>query len=543
MTVVRTEDAAIGNMNGHSTSFPRFVTSGDDHFVAEEPKNRWLLQAKLYARGLAVAAAITAFCHFAVSYLQLADIVQFYLLGVVAVAVRYGRGPSLVAAAASLLPIDYLFMPPVYRFWLEELHHGVTLAVLVAVAVVVSGLTGRLRAERERARTAERRTATLYALEHELAAARHAAPLVAAARRHLARLIGARVTIVVDVGRPHAATPLDVAPDDGASLDETARAVLAAGEPRWPAASSGESAYLPLMAPGGPVGVVILRSRPGKRFAPEERELLQACCRQVASALERVDLAAEAERAQLQIETERVRNALLSAVSHDLKTPLALISASAEILERNHQHMEHEVRGDLIARISGQAERLASLVRNLLAMTRVESGALDLQASPGDVEEVVAAALRRIAHLIGQRPVHIDAPRGMPLVSMDGLLLELVFVNVFENAARYSPSGAPIRVRLAGSETELTIDIEDAGPGIFPDEVERVFEKFYRGRNAREQDGGAGLGLAICRAIVRAHGGTISIRNATGGGAVVRIALPATRAPLLEAAARLPELS
>jgi two-component system sensor histidine kinase KdpD len=461
-----------------------------------------------------VTVLVAAISCASLRYLELADVVMIYLLSVVVIAARLGLGPSLLSAALGVLALDYFAIPPVYHFRVEELRHVVTLIGMFIVAAIVSGLTERLRDERERAQKSEHHVSTLYALERELAGARRPEQLAALARRHLARVVGADVAIALPGP--------DGAPSDVEAPDTT---------------------RVPLAGAERVVGAILVPSERFDALRPDERALLEACCRRLADAVDRMAQASETERARLDAETERVRSALLSAVSHDVRTPLAMISASAQVLVRTHDRMDAAARGELLVDIAEQADRLDDLLRDLVAMTRVEAGGLALRAEPGSVEEVVASALRRSERALKDRPVDVRSARGLPLVAMDASLLEQLFVNLLQNATRYSPPGTPVDISMAEVDTSVVVEVEDRGPGVPEDELEKVFEKFYRGRDAPKRDGGVGLGLAICRAIVTAHGGVIRMKNRGGGGASVRVTLPASPMSLQEAALRLPELS
>ncbi|HEX5098791.1 MAG TPA: ATP-binding protein [Polyangiaceae bacterium] len=251
-------------------------------------------------------------------------------------------------------------------------------------------------------------------------------------------------------------------------------------------------------------------------------------------------LAVDAEKTRSEIEKERVRAALLSSVSHDLRTPLAMISSSAQVLSREHERMAPALRAEIIRAISEQADRLDSLLANLLAMTRVESGDLRPRTLPSSIAELVSVALTRSTHLLEARRVESVFATDLPLVDVDGRLLEQVFINVLENAVRYSPEGSPIGVVVERTPTGVAARIEDEGTGVPADELDLIFQKFRRGSNAPRSDGGVGLGLTICRAIVEAHGGTIELRNRPEGGAVVTITLPESTATLAAAAHQLP---
>jgi K+-sensing histidine kinase KdpD len=248
------------------------------------------------------------------------------------------------------------------------------------------------------------------------------------------------------------------------------------------------------------------------------------------------------QQARLDAEVERVHAALLSSVSHDLRTPLATISASCQMLVRNHVTMAPTLRGEMLTGIADEAERLDGLLRNLLAITRLETGELRLQVLPASLDEVLTTALRRLGHRLTGRRVELNVQRGLPLVDLDVRLFEQALLNVLDNALRYSPVGSPLVIDTEVLAGKVTIRVADAGVGVAESDRELVFEKFRRGSNAPRSDGGVGLGLTICRAILRAHGGDIAMSSATGGGALVTLTLPASKVAIAEASLRLPSV-
>jgi two-component system sensor histidine kinase KdpD len=279
--------------------------------------------------------------------------------------------------------------------------------------------------------------------------------------------------------------------------------------------------YLPLTGSRDTVGVLGLRPQdPRSLQAPEQLHQLEIFASQTALAIERARLAEDAERAQVRAETERLRNSLLSSVSHDLRTPLASITGAASTLLENDERLDAGTRRDLLETLHEEADRLNRLVQNLLEMTRLESGALQLHTEWHPVEEVVGAALGRFGKALARRAVTTRVPPDLPLVPMDDVLIEQVLINLLDNVLKYTPAESPIEVSA----------VADRGPGLPPGEERRIFEKFHRAEAAPTVRG-AGLGLAICRGIVQAHGGRIWAENRPGGGVSVRFTLPLKDAP------------
>jgi two-component system sensor histidine kinase KdpD len=262
----------------------------------------------------------------------------------------------------------------------------------------------------------------------------------------------------------------------------------------------------------------------------EQLHLLEAFAGLVALAVERVELETEADRIRLDIETERLRSSLLSAVSHDLRTPLSVITGASSTLLDSDQSLAPKVRRELAASILEESERLNRLVANLLDMTRLQAGALQVQKQWQPVEEVIGASLARLSRQLKDHPVTTDIAPDLPFAPLDDLLIQQVLVNLLENAVRYTPPGTPIKVSARKDDNSVLIDVADRGPGLPPGDPTQLFEKFYRAGDSASRIG-AGLGLAICRGIVKLHGGKIQAENRPGGGAVFRFSLPLEGGP------------
>lgn len=459
---------------------------------------------------------------------QLADVVMIYLLGIVLVALRYGYGPSLFAAVLSVLCFDYFFIPPLYTFAVQDFRHLVTFSVMFLVAIVISGLTQRVRAQANAARQRELRTASLYALSRELAATKQVEEIAQIAQKHLQDALGAQSWLFLPT-----ADRSDVRLAEGAHQAELSEAERSAAAWVWAherTAGVGtetmpnvENMYLPLMASRGKVAVLALRSAdPERLLAPEARQHLTALANQIASSIERSELASEAQWAQLRMETEQMRSSLLSSVSHDLRTPLAVVTGAASTLLEDA--VPDATRRELTETILQEAQRLNRLVRNLLDMTRLEAGALRVNKDWQPLEEVVGSALNRVEDALAGRKVATDLAPDLPLVPLDAVLIEQVLVNLLENGVKYTPSGSPIEIGARAQPGGVVLSVCDRGPGIPPGQELRIFEKFYRVPGV--EGSGFGLGLAICRGIAMAHGGDLSAHNRIGGGAEFRIQLP-----------------
>jgi two-component system, OmpR family, sensor histidine kinase KdpD len=431
----------------------------------------------------------------------------------------------------SVLLLDFVFVPPYLSFAVSDFQHVVMFAVMFVVAVVISNLTRRVRIQADEARYRERRTASLYGVSRELAATRATVNLANVAAQHVHDVFEAKVTVWLETAEGR----LDnVATDKHAfAVDEKERGVAewvfsndkpaGRGTDTLPSASA---LYVPLRGAQGRVGVLGVQPNDPRRFQDaEQRTLLDVFASQVASALERSRLADQAQQATLQVEAERLRSSLLSSVSHDLRTPLSVITGAASALLQTQPALTSAARRDLAETIHEEARRLDRLVRNLLDMTRLASGAVKVAKEWQPIEGVIGAALGRLEEQLQGRTIDVRLPSGLPPVPIDGLLVEQVLINLLENAAKYTPAGTPIDIAAGTDGDNLVVEIADRGPGIPSALVDRVFEKFYR-LPTEGAGGGAGLGLAICRGIVEAHGGRIWAENRESGGSVFRFALP-----------------
>lgn len=471
-------------------------------------------------------------------WLGLSDtsIVLVYLLGVVGIATWVGRVPAIVASFGSVLAFNFFFIPPRWTFRVDDRDYLFTFAVMLLIALLISALTGRIRDQSTFARARELRTERLYRLSRVLSASRGRESIAEAGRQHLAEILGTEVVILLaDAAgtlRPVATASTDPPIDD--ELLEQATEVVASGlsvEVRTPA---GRSALLsPLAAAESSPGVVVvLADESGFLRNPDRLRTIGACSAQVALALQRDALTDELHRSTVRAETERLRSALLSSVSHDLRTPLATIcGASSSLIDGGDRIGPTEQRA-LLQSVYDEANRLARLVDNLLHMTRIESGHLSPRREWNVVEDLVGSALTRMDRALGGHPVRTHLPVEIPLVRVDDVLIDLVLCNLIENAAKYSRSEAPIDITAVVREGHVRIEVADRGSGLTREEKQRAFEKFYRGPGPRESGArGAGLGLAISAAVASLHGGRLTVEDRSGGGAVFALELPLEEQP------------
>ena len=483
-----------------------------------------------YAYALLGVLIATAIAWLMFPYFGAANLIMMYLIAVVAVAIRWGRGPSVLASVLSVAAFDFFFVPPYFSFAVSDAQYLLTFGVMLVVALVISNLAVRLQQQAELARYRERRTGVLYAMTRDLATHRGTGMLAHLAAKHLREVFDSQVAIFLADSDKRLRLQrgeelyFEFDPKEAGVaqwvFEHNERAGL--GTDTLPGASA---LYLPLVGSAGSIGVVAVRPTESSRLLdPDQVHLLESLLNQVALAIERTRLSEEAQQAHVRVETERMRNAILSSVSHDLRTPLATITGAASSLVEEQGEMDLAARRELSRSIYREADRLDRLLKNLLDMMRIEAGAVQLSKEWHPVDEVVGAALARLEGRLHDHTVNTTFPADLPLVLVDGVLLEQVVINLVENAVKYAPPGSAIDMSASASDREVVVEVADRGPGIPVGEETRIFDKFYRGKFARE--GGVGLGLTICRGIVEAHGGRIWAENRRGGGAVFRFALP-----------------
>lgn len=479
---------------------------------------------------------VTALAMWAGPRFQLADVLILYLLGVVVIATNFSVAASVFSAVISVLAFDFVFCAPPFTFSIPDLKSAITCAGMLVVAVVISRLTGRLRDAEVKARGREARTSVLYALSRALSEATNPAELAAVAASHVERLTGipASALIVDERG--------ELAPVGSGSLAlderqlEIVRGTWSGGthlrqRAVWRTRGR-ELVLLPLVGAQDPVGLLVLDGDEREALGSDgEHELVEVCVRQAALAIERFALSERATATLLAMETERARSALLSSLSHDFRTPLATIVGAGKSLVEYGSELDATERRDLAHGIVDEGERLNRLLNNVLAMTRLESGSLDVKKSPCAIEEIVDSALRRFGARLESRKIDVRVPCDAPLVSVDPSLIEQVVINLVENALRHTPEGSAIDIAVRSEGTEVALCVADHGPGVPAEDEVRIFEKFYRSHTADQRDGGMGLGLAICKAAARAHGGRMEARNRPGGGLEVTLVLPASPEP------------
>jgi two-component system sensor histidine kinase KdpD len=501
-------------------------------------RNAWRAEY-LYATLIVAAASILGLIFR--SRLKTIDVAMVFLLAVVLVASRYRRGPALLASILSIAVFDFVFVPPYYTFNVHDTAYFLTFGVMLAVALAMSRLTARIREEAETSREHEQRTAALYALDRELSAAETRADQLPLIARHLGQAAEGEATVILtdpeglDRGMPRW-------PEDGVFESPAVRVAAAwafqhGDAAGWgmPRCAEAEALAVPLRSGSETLAVVVLDpGDPERRLSDAARQTVLALAEQASVTLERTMLAERNERARVEVEAERLRTALLSSLSHDLRTPLASIEGAASSLLQRPDSIPAEVRTELAETILEESRRMTRLVTNLLDMIRVETGALAVRKAWQPLEEALGVALLRLDQRLSAHPVKARLPTDLPLVPIDELLIEQVFINLLENAARYTPPATPISISAWPEDGAVVVEVADQGPGIAPGEEEAIFGRFYRATGAELSDAGAGsgLGLTICRGIIMAHGGRIWAESRPGGGTAIRFTLPLEGPPM-----------
>ncbi len=479
-----------------------------------------------YLASLVVVVVITVFGMLVRSFLDPTNIAMFYLLTVVFSATSWGMGPSVFSSVVAVLTFDVLFVPPYGTLAVHDPQYFLTFGVFLVVAVIISELGARIRSQVTIARQRQRQTEALYELTRGTAYVMDIKKILDIAAKQVSRVFGAEAIILLSSPEKELQVP------QGTPLaDLSWRAASWAfhnGQPAGfstPSFPDADHLFLPLRTAQDTWGVLGLRCRaPGFVLEFDQPQLLEAFAGQLAIALEHFKLSAQVEQARLLEESERFRNALLSSISHDLRTPLSAIIGSISSLLDERAELSVSARHDLLLTVEEEASRLNRMVGNLLNMTRLESGALKPECDWHSIEEVIGDAL---SHLRANRhDVHVHLAPDLPLVSFDFVLIEQVLLNLLDNALKFSSPDSPIEIMAHFDGEFLQVSVEDRGIGIPPDESEHVFERFYRGRQSHVR--GTGLGLSICKGIVEAHRGAIRAESRFKGGTRMTFTIPAT---------------
>jgi two-component system sensor histidine kinase KdpD len=484
-----------------------------------------------YLRALAVTGVCTATAFPFSSKFGLVNVVMLYLLGTTIGALRLGRGPSVLLACANILAFDYFFVPPVFSFDVADTEYLFALGVMLVVALVIANLMVSIRRHRDVADARERRTAVLYAMSRELAVATDAPAMAAAAVRNICAVFHSTAVVLMadEHGFLAPILPTDASPGPQGPAPTTtpvfdlefAGEVIACGERRIK-----DAIYLPLQGSRRVKGVIVVQPRPSTAELPAEQlELLDAFAVQLALSLQRARLAEAAEAAKISAERVLLRNTLLASISHDLRTPLSAIAGAGSLIAQPEYALNVDRRTTLGHLIERKARDMSQLLTNVLELMQMEFGNGTLRADWHAIDDLVALALRSSEARLAQWRIVLNSLAESPLILVDATLIVQILNNLLENAAKYTPPGTTITISAVVREKNVVLVVADDGPGFPPGDPERLFEKFQRGRS-ESNIVGVGLGLAICRAAARLHGGDIHAMESSGGGARFEITLP-----------------
>ena len=497
----------------------------------ERVKRHWLS----WAWALVMTSGTTLLAWLMSGKFESANLVMVYLLGVVFMAARVGREASILTSILSVAAFDFLFVTPTYNFSVADAQYLVTFFIMLLVGLIISHLTSNVRFQAKIASHRERRANVLYALSKDLATSRNLAEISKIAVRHIKEEFGGTSVLLFPVDDDRLDYPQDPAIEESLHAADLGVAqwvfdharIAGQGTDTLPGASA---VYFPLSGFRGVIGVLALRAANLRRvFLPEQRRLLDTFLSQIAQAIERVHFAEEAQQTQLRMESETLRNSLLSAISHDLRTPLSVIVGAASTLVEEDARLSATDRQELSHTLYDEALRMSNLANNILDMARLEGGQASLNLQWYPLDEIIGGALTRMHKRLEGRIVNTRLPDGLCWVRLDAVLIEQVLINLLDNACKYTPGGSPIDIIAELSTQILKVTVADRGSGIPAGSEEKLFDKFYQVQREGSQSG-VGLGLAICKAIVIAHGGVIGVVNRHGGGAQFFFMLPVDEA-------------
>ncbi|HXX59159.1 MAG TPA: ATP-binding protein, partial [Dehalococcoidales bacterium] len=490
-----------------------------------------------YPAGIGIVGIATILSWLLRSSLDPPVLVTFFLIGVIISAIYFGLGPSIIASIASVLIFDYLFVPPTFTFAIADFQYALTMVALLAVSIIISYFTSRLQNQTNAARRHEQQMTTLYALGKELAVLNDMDSYIHAIMKSAADTFGTETMIFL----PDDSKARSLMPHlhgTAMAMDENERAAatwafehqkeVGYGTDTLPEA---KARYVPLTTARSTVGVLALAVTAEKKaLTVDQEQLLGAYADLAAVAIEGILLTEESRKVQIIQTTEKLQTALLNSISHDLRTPLVAIIGTLSSLKDESMQLDETARKNLIDVALQEGDRLNRLLSNLLDMSRIEAGALKLSLETAEIQDLLGSALEQLGNRRGNHTVNIDIPADLPYITVDSGLIVQAFSNVLDNAFKYSPSGAPVEVTAQRNDNTVLIEIADRGEGIPAQDLDRVFDKFYR-LQRRDGVAGTGLGLSIVKGIIESHGGHVSASNRTGGGTEVKITLPINQEP------------
>lgn len=484
---------------------------------------------KAYAFAVYVLLVCNIMAGACVHFLSPTNILMIYLAGILGVVAKAEKGPSTLICILGVLSFDFFIVPPRFSFAPTDSQYVITLAVVLALTLSISGLINQARGQTDIIRARETKARLLFELIREWMVTPEKADLFETASKKISKIFGCPTLILATRGDappfPHG-DPQSTFPIN--SNPEIIRWVLdhrqAAGR-GFPSFPGNKCLYLPILDSVGVVGVLVAAPDYDQPLGEEQRHLLQVLTGQIGFTAENIRLTKNSREAWKQAEVEKLRSSLLSSVSHDLHIPLSVIKGSASSLLDPSDGLNDDGRRQLLQGIYNESARLERYLRNLLEMTKLGAGASSTKREEQILEDLVGSVLNRLRPDLKNRQIVTHLPETLPMVLVDGLLVEQLLANLLENALKYTPPGSPIEISAARDGDFVRVDVSDHGPGLEAGSQERVFEKFYRGKRNTQRNG-AGLGLAICRGVVEAHGGRIWVENRPEGGARFSFTLP-----------------
>jgi two-component system, OmpR family, sensor histidine kinase KdpD len=534
------KESTVDHIIGESQNIDVFLIGSGGEAVKQTRKFSWQVFGTNwlgYIQGLGLIVLATLLGKFVPGIFVPANLIMLYLLCVVATAFFWGFGPSILVSIVSVLVFDFLFISPFFTFSVVDTKYFLTFIVLLLVGLIISYLMRKIRQQTEGAVLRQRQTTALYALGRDLAISSSLEAYVSAIVVRLRETFRREAILYLPV--PHNNAMLEAHSDHpDVKVDESEKAaaiwsyqhqkMVGRGTDTLPNAAA---RYLPMFTSRGTIGVLALQiSDSGSNdLTLDQERLLEAYVDLAAVAIEGIQLGEEVHNAQVlsrvMRDTEKLQTALLNSISHDLRTPLVSVIGTLSSLQEEGVRLDESARNNLIQVAREEAERLNRLISNLLDVSRIEAGALKINRQPSEVQDLVGTALEQLGERTRVRPIKIDIPEFLPYISVDFTLIVQALVNILDNALKYSPNGSPVEIKGQQNDKEITLTVADRGIGIPPQDLEHIFDKFFRVHRP-DKIQGTGLGLSISRGIIEAHGGHIQAENRPLGGTIIRISLP-----------------
>jgi two-component system, OmpR family, sensor histidine kinase KdpD len=523
---------------GKKTNVPLLNGAGSTDTAIWKPTGEMFSNWPGYIWGLCLIAVITFLGQFASEIFSLENILTFYLLSVVISAIYWGLGPSILVSVASVVALDYFFIPPLLGFFPISFQDVVTIAVLLSVSVLISYLASRFRQKTEEARRREHEASALYSLSRDLARSTELVPSIRHINRIGKSIFAQDITIFLPDPMGKGAL-IDFAKDPDIAVTAGAYSMatwsfeqqLVAGR-GTESFSDAKERYVPLRTPRGPLGVMVLWHKGGTTvpWPSEHQRLLEAFADLASVSIESIMLAEQVQKAEVLKAKEKLQTALLNSISHDLRTPLVSVIGVLSSLQEEGLGLDEEAKRNLIQVAREDSDRLNRLIANLLDITRIEAGAVRITRQPSDVADLIGVALEQLGTRAANRSIDIDVPAELSFVDVDFNLVVQVLVNLVDNALKYSPAESAIQIGARRVNHEIEVELADHGVGIPQADLPHVFDKFYKVQRPNINVPGTGLGLSICKGIVEAHGGRIWAENRLGGGTIIKLTLPVAEA-------------